>query len=122
MPPVALDEHMQIALAEALAREGVDVVHISRWPDHSLRTSGDDIVLAATTAASRVLISRDVNTLPKLARQWSQAGRHHAGLIVLPKSINQHDIGGARDAILHIIRNATSETLANIVVFAQPQR
>jgi hypothetical protein len=122
MPPVALDENLQIALAEALERSGVDVVHISRWRGQNLRTFGDDIILAATTAAGRVLISRDANTLPKLAYDWINEGRHHTGLIILPNSISQHDIGGARDAILHVIRDANSEALANQVIYAQRQR
>lgn len=122
MPPVALDEHLQIALAEALAREGVDVVHVSRWPGHELRTTSDEVILATTTATRRVLITRDVKTLPNLANRWTAEGRHHAGLLILPKSISQPDIGGALEAILHSIRNATSESLANTVTFAQRQR
>lgn len=122
MPPVALDENLQIALAEALAREGIDVVHVSRWPGHRLRTSSDDVILAATTAAGRVLITRDVKTLPRLANQWAEDGRRHAGLVILPKSIGQHDIGGALDAILHTIRNTNIESLVNAVTFAQRQR
>lgn|GEM_PF-4806966 len=121
MPPVALDEHLPIALADALEQAGVDVIHISRWQGQNLRTFGDDVILAATTAAGRVLISRDANTLPKLAYRWTNEGRHHAGLIVLPNSIRQHDIGGARNAILHIIRDADSEAFVNRVIFAQRQ-
>lgn len=122
MPPVALDEQLPIALAEVLARAGVDVAHVSRWPDEDLRTLGDDIILATTTATGRVLITRDANTLPKLAIECTVAERHHAGLIVLPKSIGQQDIGGALRAILHTIQDATSESLANIVTFAQHVR
>jgi hypothetical protein len=121
MPPVALDAHLQIALAEALAREGVDVVHIARWQESRLRTASDDIILAATTAAGRVLITRDVKTFPRLAYQWVEEGRQHAGLIILPKRIGQHDIGGALDAILHTIRDASSQSLANTVTYAQRQ-
>ena len=68
-PPVALDVHLSHALADALARAGVDVVHVAHWQKHELRTASDEAILAATTAAGRVLITRDASTVPALAHR-----------------------------------------------------
>lgn len=119
MPPVALDVHLALALADALARAGVDVVHITRWPERDLRTASDDEILAATTAAGRVFITRDASTVPALANRWVREGRQHAGVILLSKRIGRQDIGGMLEAILHELRRAGSEFFVNQVTHAQ---
>lgn len=120
MPPVALDNHLAYALADALTRAGVDVVHTTQWG--GLRDASDAEILTATTAAGRIFITRDSSTVPKLANGWVRDGRQHAGVILLSKRIGRQDIGGMLEAILHELNRADRTSFANLVTYAQRPR
>jgi predicted nuclease of predicted toxin-antitoxin system len=122
MPPLLLDAHLARALAEALARRGVDAVHLATWQDGRWRMADDDVVLAAAAAAGRVIVTLDAATLPAIARRWSEEGRPHAGLLVLSSRLNQRDIGGQLEAILATVDEREDRPWANLVVFARRRR
>jgi predicted nuclease of predicted toxin-antitoxin system len=117
MPSVALDVHLPHALTDALTRSGVDAVHLAHWGD--LRTASDEAILAATTTAGRVFITRDASTVPSLANRWVDDGRQHAGVLLVSKRIAMQDIGGMLAAILHELRRDDSGSFANLVRYAR---
>ena len=119
MPPLLLDAHLARALADALARRGYDVVHITTWQAGRWRTVDDETLLVAAAAASRVIITLDAATLPALARRWREEGRSHAGLLVLSSRMNQRDIGGQLAAILAALGEMGEQPWANHVVYGR---
>lgn len=118
MPALLLDAHLSHALANALARRGFDVVHLADLADGQWRTADDASVLTAATAANRILVSYDIATLPDLAQLWLEEGHHHSGLLILPRSINQRDVGTQLAAIESTIRRISMDTWTDLLIFA----
>ncbi len=65
--PLQTRGHDVLALAADLAFEGLD----------------DPLVLELAAAEHRVLITRNSRDFAPLARQWAEASRRHAGLILI---------------------------------------
>ncbi|MCO5175970.1 MAG: DUF5615 family PIN-like protein [Thermomicrobiales bacterium] len=101
-----------------MARRGFDVVHLADLADGQWRTADDASVLTAATAANRILVSYDIATLPDLAQLWLEEGHHHSGLLILPRSINQRDVGTQLAAIESTIRRISMDTWADLLIFA----
>ena len=74
-------------------------------------------LLPATTAANRILVSYDIATLPNLAQHWLEEGRRHAGLLILPGSINQRDLGAQPAAIESTLQGVTADSWADQLIF-----
>jgi len=71
-----LDENVSPAVAAALRRAGLDVVHVR---DRGLRGATDPQVLNAAFAEDRILVTANVADFEKLAR----ARDTHAGIVFL---------------------------------------
>jgi len=64
-----------------------------------LRSRNDREVLALAAEQQRVLVSHDVGTMPADFRAFSNAGKHSAGVFLIPQSL---DIRSAIDELLLI--------------------
>jgi hypothetical protein len=53
----------------------------------------DERLLAVAASEELVLISRNVRDFPRVAGEWAQAGRSHAGIIMIPPSIDHAEFG-----------------------------
>lgn len=68
-------------LARPLREDGRDVVALSERPE--LEGLADPEVLALATAEGRILITRNSRDFAPLLRDWAEAGRSHAGCILV---------------------------------------
>jgi predicted nuclease of predicted toxin-antitoxin system len=64
-----------------LAKRGHDVRGIAGEPD--LEGLDDESVLALATADDRVFVTRNSRDFTPLCRTWAEAGREHAGVILI---------------------------------------
>lgn len=68
-------------VAEPLRRAGHDVLALAQ--DAAFEGLSDPQVLELAAAEQRVLITRNSRDFAPLARQWAEAQRPHAGLILI---------------------------------------
>lgn len=64
-----------------------------------LRGMNDPEVLALAAERHRLLVSHDVGTMPAHFRAFKNAGKHSAGVLLVPQSL---DVGAAIDQLLLI--------------------
>jgi len=68
-------------IGSVLERSGHDVLCLAADP--ALGALDDPDVLELASDEGRVLITRNSRDFPPLLRQWNEAGRHHAGCILI---------------------------------------
>jgi hypothetical protein len=68
-------------LARPLRGDGHDVLALSERPE--LEGLADPEVLALAAAEGRILITRNSRDFAPLLRDWAEAGRSHAGCILI---------------------------------------
>ncbi|GEM_PF-818279 len=64
-----------------LGRRGHDVVSLAA--DAALGALDDPEVLALAAEQRRILVTRNCRDFAPLLREWAEAGRHHAGCILI---------------------------------------
>jgi hypothetical protein len=68
-------------IVRPLREDGHDVLALSERPD--LEGLADPQVLALAAADRRILISRNSRDFAPLLREWAEAGRTHAGCVLI---------------------------------------
>lgn len=53
----------------------------------------DERLLAVAASEERVLVSRNVRDFPRIAGEWARVGKTHAGVIMIPPSIDHAEFG-----------------------------
>lgn len=103
-PRFLADENIDPALVLGLKRR-VDGIDIVRVQEVGLRTLDDPTILQWTADEGRVLISKDVKTLPTFAHERIAAGLAMPGVLVLHSTVSMTAaiddlalIAGATDA------------------------
>ena len=71
-------------IATPLQAAGHDVLALAADP--TFEGLDDPLVLELAAAEQRVLITRNSRDFAPLAREWAEASRHHAGLILSGRS------------------------------------
>jgi hypothetical protein len=79
-----LDEHVDLDVARALRRRGVDVVTAQ---EAGQRATDDEILLRTATADSRVFVSQDADVLRLISQ-----GEPHAGIAYAPQGTPVGDL------------------------------
>jgi hypothetical protein len=74
-----LDEHIWGGLADALSRQGYDVIHIANADQHSL---DDEPLFAFAVAQGRAVLTYNVRHFVPLVARWYAMGWEHRGLIL----------------------------------------
>lgn len=64
-----------------LRTEGHDVLALSEHPE--LEGMHDPEVLSLAARETRILVTRNSKDFAPLLREWAEAGRHHAGCILI---------------------------------------
>lgn len=90
MIKLMLDVHLDPELADALRR---------RWPNLDVQSAtepglavlSDPLLLEMLDEDGRVLVTRDVNTMPEHVKTRMSAGLTHGGMIFVPRTIPQAD-------------------------------
>ena len=73
-----------------LASRGHDVVSLAA--DAALGALDDPQVLELAADQSRILVTRNARDFAPLLREWAEAGRHHAGCILI-WTLDHHQFG-----------------------------
>lgn len=73
-----------------LAERGHDVVSLAS--DVALGALDDPDVLELAAEQGRILVTRNSRDFAPLLRQWAEAGRHHAGCILI-WTLGHHEFG-----------------------------
>ena len=115
-----LDAHLSPAVAERLAAEGIDTICLRDWHGGNYRHAPDDQILMAAATEGRVLVTFDAHSIQPLVKEWVEAGRHYAGVIVISrKTIRQNDIGGLIHALRALVRDSGEQDWQDRLAFLQ---
>jgi NAD(P)-dependent dehydrogenase (short-subunit alcohol dehydrogenase family) len=86
-----LDAHVSgRRIGERLARRGHDVFALDAHAE--LEGLDDEDVLALATEEDRILVTFNVADFPEILRGWAEAGRSHAG-VMLVYGIRHSEVG-----------------------------
>lgn len=103
-PRFLADEHIDPVLVLGLRRRVVDV-DIVRVQDVGLRTADDPTILEWAAAEGRILVTRDIKTIPTFAFERVSARKPMPGVFVLRSTVAMSSaieelsfIAGASDA------------------------
>lgn len=81
---ILLDAHVSgKRVGRALERAGHDLLALDR--DEALSRLPDGEVLALATRDQRIVVTQNVSDFARLAREWAEAQRSHAGMILIPE-------------------------------------
>lgn len=77
-----LDAHVSgPKVGTRLQAAGHDVRALDQEP--AFEALADEEVLALATAERRILVTHNIHDFPTILRDWAQAGRSHAGIILV---------------------------------------
>ena len=77
-------------IGSALQKRGHDVVSLAA--DTALGALDDPQVLELAADHARILVTRNSRDFAPLLREWAEAGRHHAGCILI-WTLGHHEFG-----------------------------
>jgi predicted nuclease of predicted toxin-antitoxin system len=77
-------------IGSALEKRGHDVLSLAS--DAALGALDDPQVLELAAEQERILVTRNSRDFAPLLREWSEAGRHHAGCILI-WTLGHHQFG-----------------------------
>ncbi|MEJ7615327.1 DUF5615 family PIN-like protein [Fervidibacter sacchari] len=109
---IYLDANTSEALADALRREGFEVV---RAQEVGLQDAEDITHLSWSSEHGYVLFTFDAKTMPKAIDEWQAMGNEHSGVIICEQML--------KDAVSVIVRRLknmakvhTNKTLKNVTL------
>ena len=101
-----LDENVHEPLAEALRREGFDVITAK---EAGRKGASDVELLEFAVDQGRALVSFNLKHFEALAVQWFQQRKDHCGIIVSP----QRGFRDTQQRLLQLLREERAEDLKN---------
>jgi predicted nuclease of predicted toxin-antitoxin system len=112
-----LDAHVSgRRIGSALADAGHDVRALDQEP--ALEGIGDEHVLSLAAEEQRVLVTFDVADFPAIAGEWAQAGRGHAGLLLVHGFTHRQFGAVARAVLAELERRPGAEDWRNLSLIA----
>jgi predicted nuclease of predicted toxin-antitoxin system len=114
-----LDEMIPAEVARQLRRRGYDV-QAAQEPEHRWAWGLEDAEqLQAAARVGRALVTFNLRDFVPLSQQWAEAGREHAGIILVPAREVQPDEIGVLVRRLAALLDATrgDQGLENRVLF-----
>jgi hypothetical protein len=78
-----LDAHLPLALPEMLKNRGIDTLAIQEWRAGVFLKRPDDEILFAAMEDDRILVTRDVGTIPETLKEFARLNLDHAGVICI---------------------------------------
>jgi hypothetical protein len=97
-----LDAHVSgPRIGKALQKHGHDVRSLDGEQDYD--GLDDEEVLALATADRRILVTHDVGDVPEILREWAEAGRSHAG-VILVYGIGHDEFGVVASGVERLLR------------------
>jgi predicted nuclease of predicted toxin-antitoxin system len=108
-----LDEDFHPDLAEAIRQRGFDCQNTA---EAGMSGRTDEEQLQHATAQGRCILSFNVRDFMILARQWAQAGRPHAGIVVTSQ-VSRQALGQLLGRILQMLNTTTADEIRNTIRF-----
>lgn len=108
MLPVLIDENLDQRILRGL-RLQVPSLNYAIVQETALRSSGDPALLAWAAEHQRVVVTHDVNTIPKYAYERIRMGEPVAGVVIVPEDLA---IGIAIEELAVLIECSEMEELA----------
>lgn len=113
-----IETHVPPSVAQHLRRQGIDAVMLQHWHEGDYRTAADEVILVAATIEQRIIVTYDRTTFPPMLEAWSQAGRHHAGVVLVSRrTIAPTDVGGLVRALTQLFDHYGDEGWVDRVVY-----
>jgi predicted nuclease of predicted toxin-antitoxin system len=112
------DEHVMPELSKVLRQYGFTALSAQE-----AETAGwsDDEQLAYATEHGMALLTYDIDDFTTLARNWHEAGRAHAG-IILSQPFTKNEFGALLRQVLTLLNQITADDIRNRVVVLQSFR
>ena len=113
MIPLYLDEDsVRHALVRGLRSNGIDVVTTLELGRIGAE---DEDQLRFAVSQGRTLYTANLGDFHRLHTEWLRAGRHHAGIIVLPEQ--RTPVGGQIRALTKLVNAHSPETMEDQLEF-----
>ncbi len=87
-------------MGSVLKRAGHDVLSLASDP--TVGALDDAQVLELAAEQDRILMTRNSRDFAPLLREWSEAGRHHAGCILI-WTIDHHEFGAISKGVTRLL-------------------
>lgn len=84
------DEHVNKPACDALRDRGVDVTHVL---DIGLARASDADVFARAAVEGRIVVTRNYRDFSRLVEAYDARGEPFSGVLFLPVSLSQADVG-----------------------------
>ena len=97
-----LDEHISPIIAEQirLNRGEADVLSLQQWEQGAFLSASDHVILTQAAEDGLTLVTYDQRTITPLLKEWSEAERHHGGVIFIDwRTIVPNDFDGLTKAL-----------------------
>ena len=95
------DSHVHYGAYRELKRRGVDVEHVLHV---GFGGAPDEAIMAYPARHGRIAVTRDYHDFVRLLDAYVSHGRHPPGLLLLSKSVAQHDAGAHVRSLLKWIQ------------------
>jgi predicted nuclease of predicted toxin-antitoxin system len=105
-----LDEDFHPDLAAVLRNKGFDC---QSAVEAGMLTKSDEEQLEYATSQGRCILSFNEGDFGRLAQEWAQAGKVHAGIVVT-KQVSRHGLGYLLRRILHLLNTVTADEMQNV--------
>jgi predicted nuclease of predicted toxin-antitoxin system len=114
-----LDEDVATELARILRSLGYDAVSAHELDPTRLE---DVDHVARATAQGRAVLTYNYRDFLRIAGDWFQAGRPHAGVIISYHQYSRDELGVLRQAVVSMLEAVSAEALENTVAFLDQYR
>jgi predicted nuclease of predicted toxin-antitoxin system len=104
-----LDEDFHPDLAAAIRQHGHDCQNAA---EAGMLGATDEDQLAFAAAQGRCIVSFNVGDFAELAKEWANAGRAHAGIVVTQQVSRRH-FGALLQRLLNLLNTTTADEMAN---------
>ena len=89
-------------IGSVLQKRGHDVLSLAS--DAALGALDDPQVLELAAEQARILVTRNSRDFAPLLREWAEAGRHHAGCILI-WTLGHHEFGAIIKGVGELLRD-----------------
>jgi len=115
-----LDEHISPAVGAGIAvlRPLIRVEAMQSWRNEALLGADDPTILLAAATDGLTLVTSDLRTIPPLLKAWTDQGRSHGGVVLVPRqTIRASDIGGLARALVSLWDASATTFLMDRIVY-----
>ena len=89
-------------IGSALQKRGHDVVSLAS--NAALGALDDPQVLELAAEQERILVTRNSRDFAPLLREWGEAGRHHAGCVLI-WTLGHHEFGAIVNGVVRLLHD-----------------